>query len=144
MNAKEFLMQAVWADRHVQTCINELELLRMQRGNIGGQLGGDGVHAPGGLPHSRVEDLALRIVGMEDKLLAEAEKWQATYEQVRGVIDQVQVLNQRDLLMRRYLCGQRWEDIREALSTERFQPDLRTIHRWHGAALESVQNILDQ
>lgn len=137
MTAKEYLQRAVWAKRHVCALMEQLADLRTMRGQLTSQLGSD-VHVSGGLPHSQVEDLALRIVSQEDKLMQQAAEWQGIYAEVEAVIEQVQVLRQQDILRRRYLMGQSWEDIVAA-----YQPvDDRTVYRWHGAALRSVQELL--
>ena len=137
MTAKEYLSRAIYARRHVVTCMEQLADLRLMRGNISGQLGGE-VHVSGGLPHSRVEDLAVKITEAERRLMQEASEWQEIYAEVSEAIGQVSVGRQQDVLRRRYLMAQSWEDIVAA-----YRPvDDRTVYRWHGAALKSVQELL--
>lgn len=134
MTAKEYLMRAQIAKQHVRALQEELAQLALMRGSITSSIGGE-IMGKGGLPHSRVESFVIRLEGKEETLKQGVEEWLAIYDEVeQAIMELVPDQRDRDLLRMRYLAGLTWEQIAEARGK-----DVRTVQRWHGAALAAFQ-----
>ena len=135
MTAKEYLEQAYRLDRHIESKMEQVQMLRLLATKStsvirGGPSGGGG----GG---SFMEDAIIRIVDMERDISAELGRLVILKAEIAEVIGQVENLEAQVVLEMRYLCYKKWEEIMEAMSCSE-----RTVLRWHKEGLKVIESIL--
>lgn len=90
-----------------------------------------------GLPHSHEpQDLSgkvARIVELKEKISREAEGCVRTFGLVENAVKRLGPGYEREVLTRRYLIGQSWEEIEEGMSMT-----ARNAQRYHGYALAQL------
>ena len=135
MTAKEYLEQAYRLDRHIESKMEQVQMLRLlatkstsviREGPSGGGGGG-----------SFMEDAIIRIVDMEQDISAELGRLVILKAEIAEVIGQVENLEAQVVLEMRYLCYKKWEEIMEAMSCSE-----RTVLRWHKEGLKAIESIL--
>ena len=136
MTAKEYLEQAYRLDRHIESKMEQVQMLRLLATKStsvirGGPSGGGG----GG---SFMEDAIIRIVDMERDISAELGRLMILKAEIAEVIDRVENPKAQMVLEMRYLCFKRWEEIMEAMNCSE-----RTVFRRHKDGLEAVESILE-
>ena len=88
--------------------------------------------------------------GILDNLNKLLDQEQNEYEALIKIINQLPRVEQRQVLLARYMDGQGWQSITAAIFgdlcdfEEKAQSYLRRVHRIHGSALANANNILKQ
>ena len=127
---KRWLWRYQEAVRMERELVQELETLNARASGMTNALtgmpggGGDGQKLP-----RAVEG----IVTAKKELQAQIETCNAVRQEVKTAIEQVPDAREREVLRRRYLLGQRWENIAVETHTA-----LRHVYRLHRAALKNV------
>ena len=112
-----------------ETLAQEIEALRCQAARVTQALTG----MPGGGDGQALPRAVERIMETQMLLAAEAVRAVNVHDQVKAAIDTVPDPLRRDILTRRYILGQRWEQI--AADSNR---DLRWMLRLHHRAVEDL------
>ncbi|MBQ6040947.1 MAG: hypothetical protein IJL32_09265 [Oscillospiraceae bacterium] len=136
MTPKEYLLQYRDAVRRASAAQEHLAELRAMAERITPNYGasGGGTHQTG----DRLGAAVAKIVDAETKVDSEIELLIATEREIKRAIDSVEDERLRNILYRRYICGDKWEVIAVALNIE-----YRWLLRLHGRALQEVQNKID-
>lgn len=136
MTPKEYLLQYRDAVRRASAAQEHLAELRAMAERITPNYGasGGGTHQTG----DRLGAAVAKIVDAETKVDSEIELLIATEREIERAIDSVEDERLRNILYRRYICGDKWEVIAVALNIE-----YRWLLRLHGRALQEVQNKID-
>ena len=127
---KQWLWRYQEAVRMERELVQELETLNARAAGMTNALtgmpggGGDGQKLP-----RAVEG----IVTAQKELQEQIEACNAIRREVKAAIEQISDVRERDVLRRRYLLGQRWENIAVETNTA-----LRHVYRLHRAALKDV------
>lgn len=136
MEAKQFLKQyqETLADiRNLESQKQELENLAM---GITVSIDGERVQSSG--RKDRMAELAVKIADAEREIMEQRTQAFHKLWEIEEVIKQVPYEKQRIVLHMRYIERKPWELIAEDLEIT-----LRTIHRVHARALNSVRKILE-
>lgn len=131
MTAKEYLSQAYHIDQRINAKLEQVMSLRDLATKATGTLSD--------MPRSdtpnvcRMEDIILKIVGLENEINAEIDRLVDLKREMRTVINAVGYTEYKTLLELRYLCFKTWEQISEAMTYSR-----QHIFRIHEQALRAV------
>lgn len=125
-----FLRRCRDAQRAERRLIEELAQLRAEAASVSQALSG---MPSGGGDGQAIPRAVERILDAQQRLAAEAARCAAARAEVRAAIDTVPDPLRRDILIRRYILGQRWE--RVAADLDR---DLRWVLRLHHRAVEDL------
>jgi DNA-directed RNA polymerase specialized sigma subunit len=135
MNAKDYLSQyrhMVWLEHEIE---DEIDALRTR------YIGKAITYSDMPTAHNSERDLSDYAAQLEDlliKLQRRKEEAIAVYQSIDNLIEQVKSDRERELLRLRYIKLRTWEEIADALMY-----DVRHIHRIHGEALQSVQDVME-
>ena len=124
-----FLRRYQEAVRQEDTILQEIEALRCQAARVTQALTG----MPGGGDGQAIPRAVERILEAQEKLQDQADRTAESRAQVADAIDGVADPLRRDILTRRYILGQRWEQI--AADSNR---DLRWMLRLHHRAVDEL------
>ena len=124
-----FLRRYREAVRQEDTILQEIEALRCQAARVTQALTG----MPGGGDGQAIPRAVERILEAQEKLQDQADRTAESRAQVADAIDGVADPLRRDILTRRYILGQRWEQI--AADSNR---DLRWMLRLHHRAVDEL------
>ena len=132
MTAKEYLGQAYAIDRRVRIELEKVRAMRAVLDYKPPNLQGSGGSGSGGMPEhlTRVMEYEQRV----NKLVGELVSRKLDIERT---IDKVTDLRLREILVRRYLSFQKWEQIAVDMTI-----DIRWLYRLHQRALFEVGRIL--
>lgn len=136
MTTKEYLQQAFCIDRKIK--LNLQKMKKMKQSLYGKAIsynGGDGVQ--NGVHANNTERAIMRVLEYEEQINADIDKLVKLRLQIESVIDQVPDERQKELLSRRYLLFEKWEQV-----SVNMHLNLRWVYRLHGRALQSVQKYL--
>lgn len=127
---KQWLWRYQEAVRMERELMQELETLNARATGMTNALTG----MPGGGSDGQKLPRAVEgIVSARKELQAQIETCNAVRREVKTAIEQVPDAREREVLRRRYLLGQRWENIAVETNTA-----LRHVYRLHRAALKDV------
>jgi hypothetical protein len=133
MSIKEFLNQAFYLDRLIQSNVDELERLRAVAESISSpDLSTERVQ--GGEPSDKVGNTVVKIVDLEREIQNEIDRYVQAKRDIRRVIDGVDKPKLKLILQERYLNFKKWEQIQEIVEIT----DLRYLFRLHNVALEEA------
>jgi len=137
MNAKEYLEQAFWLDKLIDSKLNRAAALR-EKATRTTSIMSDAV-----VSHTRnvhgMEDAIVQIVGLEREMDADVDSLVSLKKEIGSVINQVPDMACRVVLEYRYLEGRQWSDISKDL---KMHP--RSVFRIHERALQEVTKILHE
>ena len=136
MTPKEYLLQYRDAVRRATAAQDHLDELRAMAERITPNYGGSGggTHQTG----DKLGAAVAKIVEAEERLDAEITMLIATEREVERTIQSVEDERLSSILYRRYICGNKWEEIAVSLNIE-----YRWLLRLHGRALQEVQKKID-
>lgn len=137
MTAKEFLQQARKADMAVNSKFEQVQRLRELASHTTGMYGGEVVSHS--LNVNSLSNAVEHIIEAEARLDEEIDRMLTIKDEVRAVINRVEVFEQRVLLEHRYLNYHSWEEICMEMNYS-----LRWVYKQHGLALQSVSQILSE
>ena len=131
MTAKEYLNQAFRIDQRINSKLEQVESLRTLLTKTSITLS-DMPRNPnkGG---SRVEDITIKIIMMEDSIKKDIDKLVSLKKEVSDTINAVDSVECRMLLELRYLCFHTWEDIAAEMNYT-----VRNVHLLHSKALGMI------
>ena len=115
--------------RREKTIADEIEALRTEAARVTQALTG----MPGGGDGQAIPRAVERILDAQQRLAAEAARCAAARAEVKAAIDTVADPLRRDILTRRYILGQRWEEIAVEMHLE-----YRWVTRRHRHTVESM------
>lgn len=131
MTAKEYLRQAYIIDRKIKLDTEKLTEMRAVLYGRGVSCESDGSkHVRSG---NGFENALLRVMEQEEHLDAEIDQLTAKRLEIEKAIAAIPNEVQREVLTRRYLLYQKWEEIAEAMNYSE-----RHIRRLHGYALKNM------
>lgn len=136
MTAKEFLNQAYLLDQRIKSKSDQIQSLNDLATDCSATLTGMPRNPNNG--GSRMADAVCKIIDLQDEIAADMDKLVELKKDIVEVIRQVDDVELRILLEKRYLCGATWEEITMSLYHNR-----RWVFRLHDKALGVVQKILD-
>ena len=135
MTAKEYLMQYRSAVRRAEAALDHIAELRAIAERITPVPGGSGGSHTG----DRLGAAVARLVDCEAKLDGEIELLAAAEHEIMRTICAVQDERLQLVLYRRYILGEKWEQIAVNLNL-----DYRWVLRLHGRALAAVADVLKE
>lgn len=131
MTAKEYLQQAYIIEREVKLDTEKLAAARSAAYGKAVRYNSDGSKpTPQG---NTAESALLYVAELEERLKADMDKLYAKRSEIEQAVNAVPDAAQREILTRRYLLYQRWEDIAENMGYTK-----RRIFQIHGIALENI------
>lgn len=137
MTAKEFLSQAKYLDESINTKIESLDYLNALAGKCTSVLSDMPKSGNGNTSH--LEDVVVKIIDLQREINCDIDALVDLKAEIRKVILRVENPVERLLLEKRYICCLPWSVIRNTLYFSE-----TTAKRVHNAALESVDEILDE
>lgn len=136
MTAKEYLQQYLDADREINAKLEEISRLRAMATATTQTLSADRVQSS---PENKIERICGKIADMEAEVDTEIDRLIEIKKRVKTAIRVVPDASQRAVLERRYILGERWEEIAVDLHYT-----YRHVTRLHGRALRYMaQDVLE-
>lgn len=135
MTAKEYLRQAYWLDRRINSRLEMLMSLREMAAKTTGAIQADTVSHTRNV-HS-LEDTIAKVVDMEKQMNVDIDRLIDLKKEINSVISQVSNIACRMVLEYRYLCYHSWEDIADLMKMH-----IRNVYKLHGRGLQEVEKIL--
>ena len=135
MTAKEFFQSVLDAEK-------ELYQIRKQREHtveMATKMGGKSdirVQVSG--QRSQVEDAAVRLADLADRLDAQEKKLVERIQRAEKIISRIPQAKFREVLRLRYLCGHSWRTI----SDEMDYTHPNSVYTVHGYALEAAEKVI--
>ena len=127
---KKYLNGYHCSKRREQRLIQQIADLRSQKMNPSLQMDG----MPKGNKHSDLSEYAAKLDALIRKLEQEREESVKQYEEIHTQIHKMQDEMERDVLIRRYLMGETWEQIAAEMNY-----NYRSVLKIHGRALKNFQ-----
>ncbi|MCL2697571.1 MAG: hypothetical protein FWE74_05770 [Oscillospiraceae bacterium] len=132
MTLKQYLSQAVKLDKVIDSSFNLLEHLK--HFGLKSHSFRDVRNKNHSKPESQVERALIKIHKLEERLNEDIDRYVDLQEEIIGLINNLEDLEERALLERRYLLGQTWDKVAE----ECFM-SLRSVHYIHNKALKKLE-----
>lgn len=133
MMAKDYLKRAYLLDKQINVEIQELESLKLMRGQVQGVFYGERI---GTNPNRNLEAPFVKTIEKiwerEQSLNEKIDRLVDLKTEINAAIDRMENVEERLLLKYRYLKNESWEDIAMDLNVS-----YRTVHRIHAAALRN-------
>ena len=137
MTAKEYLSQATWLDRRINSKLEYLESLRRISTKITTTYTREN-KSEGMTEKSKIENTIVKILDLENEINSDIDRLIDLKKDIMKKIEGINDTNCQVLLEMRYLSGKSWDDV---ISTMRY--DRSTVFRIHGKALKEVEKIKD-
>ena len=131
MTAKEYLNQAYWLDRRIDSKLEQLSSLRDLATKTTGAMSDDVVSHTRNV-HS-MQDVIAKIVDMQAEINADIDRLVDLKSEIMHTIKAVKNPEHQTLLELRYLCFKSWEDVAEDMGY-----NVRHIYRLHDEAVDQV------
>ena len=131
MNAKEYLSQAGKIQKRIECLSEQLRFMREAAENVSSVIS-DMPRSPNRNIH-RTENAVIRIVDLEDKLKTELDKLAMVNELISRLSDP----EEQEVLIKRYLNGQRWDEIVSDIDLSS-----RKVYQIHESALLHIGDFL--
>ena len=131
MNAKDYLLQALYLDERITSKTQQIASLN----DLATRCTSTFSDMPRNPNHggSRLEDCIIKIIDLEDSLKKDIEKLVDLKREIMGVIKAVPNVEYQTLLEKRYLCFITWEQIAVDMNYS-----MQHIHRMHSSALKEI------
>ena len=133
MTAKDYLKRAYLLDKQIDVEIQELETLKLMRGQVQGMCYGERI---GTNPNRNVEAPFIKTIEKiwerEQRINEKIDKLVDLKAEINAAIDRMANVEERLLLKYRYLKDESWEDIAMDLNMS-----YRTVLRVHASALKN-------
>ena len=131
MTAKEYLNQAYWLDRRIDSKLEQLSALRDMATKTTAVMDGEVVSHTRNV-HS-LQDVIAKIMDMQVEINRDIDALVDLKRDIMRRIKEIENPEYQTLLELRYLCFKRWEEISVMMNY-----NLRHIYRLHDEALEKV------
>jgi len=86
---------------------------------------------------SKIEDCVCKIADIEEALQSDMSRLINLKETAMRIIDRVDVPEYRSLLMHRYVCGKKWEQVADSMGYSY----VHIVHRLHPKALKKLGEV---
>lgn len=131
MTAKEYLRRYQDANREIDALLKEIHNLRVLATSITQNVSPDRVQTT---PTNRTESIIAKVVDMENEVDTRVNTLHNIKNEVMQAINAVKEPVCREVLIRRYICGDTWEKI---------AVDMNYTYQWvcvlHGRALKLIR-----
>ena len=135
MNAKEYLKQAFYLDKRINSKLEQVESLNALATKATSTLS-DMPKSPN-RGSSKLEDTIVKIVDLQEEINRDIDKLVDLKAEMVGTIKQIQNKELQVILEKRYLCYETWEKIAVDMNY-----DIRHIHRLHNLGLKETSNLI--
>ena len=132
MTAKEYLNQAYWLDRRIDSKLEQLSALKNMATKTTSVMSDDVVSHTRNV-HS-AQDIIVKMIDMQNEINADIDRLVDLKREIMHVIKAVKNPEQQTLLELRYLCFKSWEFVAEQMGY-----NVRHIYRLHDEAIEQIQ-----
>ena len=132
MTAKEYLNQAYWLDRRIDSKLEQLSALSDMATKTTSIMSDDVVSHTRNM-HS-MQDIIAKIVDMKAEINADIDHLVDLKREIMQVVKAVPNPEHQTLLELRYLCFKSWEDVAQELGY-----NVRHIYRLHDEAVEQIK-----
>ena len=131
MTAKEYLNQAYWLDRRIDSKLEQLSALKDMAAKTTSVMSDDVVSHTRNV-HS-MQDVIAKIIDMQAEINADIDQLVDLKREIMQVVKTVQNPEHQTLLELRYLCFKSWEDVAQELGY-----NVRHIYRLHDEAVDQI------
>ena len=131
MTRKEYLNQAYWLDRRIDSKLEQLSALKEMATKTTSIMNDDVVSHSRNL-HS-LQDVISKIIDMQAEINNDIDHLVNLKQEIMQVIKGVQNPEHQILLEQRYLCFKSWESVAEELGY-----NIRHVYRLHDEAVEQI------
>lgn len=132
MTAKEYLNQAYWLDRRIDSKLEQLSALSDMATKTTSIMSDDV------MSHTRnvhsMQDIIVKIVDMKAEINTDIDHLVDLKREIMQVVKAVPNPEHQTLLELRYLCFKSWEDVAQELGY-----NVRHIYRLHDEAVEQIK-----
>ncbi len=135
MNAKEYLSQAVWLDRMIDSKLEQLEMLKSLAMKVTSSFTKEKISG-GNIEKSKMESTMVKVIDLEHEINADIDRLVNLKKDIQDTINKMDDINQQLLLELRYLSGKGWDEIAASMGY-----DPRTVYRIHGKALKEFERM---
>jgi DNA-directed RNA polymerase specialized sigma subunit len=136
MNAKEYLSQAVWLDRMIDSKLEQLEMLKSLAMKVTSSFTKEKISG-GNIEKSKMESTMVKVIDLEHEINADIDRLVNLKKDIQDTINKMDDINQQLLLELRYLSGKGWDEIAASMGY-----DPRTVYRIHGKALKEFERMI--
>ena len=131
MTPKEYLNQAYWLDRRIDSKLEQLSALKNMATKTTSAMTDDVVSHTRNV-HS-MQDVLAKIIDMQAEINADIDRLVDLKSEIMHVIKEVKNPEHQTLLELRYLCFKSWEYVAEQMGY-----NVRHIYRLHDEAVEQI------
>lgn len=136
MNAKEYLSQAVWLDRMIDSKLEQLEMLKSLAMKVTSSFTKEKISG-GNIEKSKMESTMVKVIDLEHEINVDIDRLVDLKKDIQDTINRMNDINQQLLLELRYLSGKGWDEIAASMGY-----DPRTVYRIHGKALKEFERMI--
>ncbi|WP_231276906.1 DUF1492 domain-containing protein [Clostridium botulinum] len=138
VNAKEYLSQAVWLDKRIDSKLEQLESLKSLAMKVNTDITQERVS---GGPNSKspMENVMVKVIDLEYEINKDIDKLVDLKKEIIETINKLSDLNYQLLLEMRYINGKCWDDVATSMGYDR-----SWILRLHGRALKEIEKIINK
>ena len=135
MNAKEYLKQAFYLDKRINSKLEQIESLNALATKATSTLS-DMPKSPN-RGTSKLEDTIVKIVDLQEEINRDIDKLVDLKKEIVRTIKKIEDKELQVILEKRYLCYETWEKIAVDMNY-----DIRHIHRLHNLGLKETSNLI--
>ena len=135
MNAKEYLKQAFYLDKRINSKLEQVESLNALATKATSTLS-DMPKSPS-RGTSKLENTIVKIVDLQEEINRDIDKLVDLKAEMVGTIKQIQNKELQVIIEKRYLSYETWEKIAVDMNY-----DIRHIHRLHNLGLKETSNLI--
>ena len=131
MTAKEYLNQAYWLDRRIDSKLEQLSALRDTATKTTAVMDGEVVSHTRNV-HS-LQDVIAKIIDMQEEINGDIDALVDLKRDIMQTIREIEDPEAQTVLELRYLCFKRWEEISVIMNYS-----VRRVYQIHDEALEKI------
>jgi len=135
MNTKEYLKQAFYLDKRINSKLEQVENLNALATKANATLS-DMPKSPN-RGTSRLEETIVKIIDLQEEINRDIDKLVDLKAEIVRVIKKVENKELQAILEKRYLCFDSWEKIAFEMNY-----DIRHIHRLHNLGLKETSKLI--
>ena len=135
MNAKEYLKQAFYLDKRINSKLEQVESLNALATKATSTLS-DMPKSPN-RGSSKLEDTIVKIIDLQEEINRDIDKLVDLKKEIANSIFELKDKEEQTVLEKRYLCYETWEKIAVDMNY-----DIRHIHRLHNLGLKETSNLI--
>ncbi|MDU3457175.1 MAG: hypothetical protein E7F47_04670 [Peptoniphilus harei] len=134
MNAKEYLKQAFYLDKRINSKLEQVESLNALATKATSTLS-DMPKSPN-RGSSKLEDTIVKIIDLQEEINRDIDKLVDLKKEIVRTIKKIEDKELQVVLEKRYLCFESWEKIAVEMNY-----DIRHIHRLHNRGLKEISSL---